>query len=319
MDTKLILIDGLTGAGKSTTAQRLWLHLQRCGHAAEWFSEEDTAHPLWHPGERFESGALDRSFLDDTMVARWRRFVAERAATGAVAVLESALTMAAFLPAMHVPMQAITEHLRTVERLTARLKPVLIYLRQRDATQSLKSVCEGRGSDEFDYASRLIERAGRTPYGQADGVKDFSGLVRFYDRWRDAIERLFARTSIYKLAIEVSSGDWRFCERQLTEFVGLPQIDEAAVRIDRPSRFVGRYRDVDSASEIVVAANEQGLYIDGVHPTRLFPKEGSAFYVAATCAELSFGDQSEGCFHRIDIRGNLADLSPVWTRVEAGP
>ena len=37
--TRLILVDGLPGAGKSATAQRLWLHLLANDHRAHWFHE----------------------------------------------------------------------------------------------------------------------------------------------------------------------------------------------------------------------------------------------------------------------------------------
>ena len=46
INSNLILIDGISGSGKSTTAQRLYLHLLRLGHDVQWFYEHDTAHPI---------------------------------------------------------------------------------------------------------------------------------------------------------------------------------------------------------------------------------------------------------------------------------
>jgi adenylate kinase family enzyme len=46
-DTKLIILDGLPGSGKSTTAQWLELQLQRNGFDAQWYWEGDVPHPQW--------------------------------------------------------------------------------------------------------------------------------------------------------------------------------------------------------------------------------------------------------------------------------
>jgi hypothetical protein len=317
IDTNLILIDGLTGSGKSTTAQRLWLHLVRHGHDAQWFYEHDTAHPIWRWSERFqmaEAGVLDPSFLDDTVVARWRKLAAERAGTRAVAILESTFfqTTVGFLLVMNVAARTIVEHVLAVDHIIAGLKPVLIYFRQRDVAQSLRATCDDRRADHFE--TDLIKLIGGTPYGKANGLSDFAGLVGFYDHWCEIVELLFTRVGMSKLAIDRSDGDWRSRERQLTDFLSLPEIQEVAARIDQPSRFLGRYRDANSSDEIVVAGNEQGLYFDDARRTRLIPKQGSTFHVEALCIELSFADEGGGRFQRLELRGNLPSLSPVWVR-----
>jgi hypothetical protein len=320
--TKLILIDGLVGAGKSTTAQRLWLHLERQGHAARWLFEDDTEHPLWRPGEQIgmvEAGSLDPSYLNDTVLPRWRGFAAICAENRVVNVLECALTLAAFLSTMNVPFRTIAEHVLAVEQIIGELNPVLIYLHQGDVPQSLRAVCDGRSSDRFDYETAMIEQASDTPYGKDNEVKDFAGLVKFYSLWSETIEKLFNVVRIPKLAIETSAGDWKSCERQLTDFLGLAEIQEAATLIDHPSRFVGRYRDDNSDDDIIVGGSEQGLYIEGTRPTRLIPKQGNTFYVGAVCAEVTFVHESGGQFQRIEVRGNLTHLRPVWTRIDGEP
>jgi len=44
--TKLILIEGLPGAGKSTTTTHLGSFPQRGGRACRWYLEEDDPHPI---------------------------------------------------------------------------------------------------------------------------------------------------------------------------------------------------------------------------------------------------------------------------------
>ena len=47
LPSRLIFVDGLPGSGKSTTAQRLSLHLRRQGYPARWIFEHENQHPLF--------------------------------------------------------------------------------------------------------------------------------------------------------------------------------------------------------------------------------------------------------------------------------
>ena len=44
---RIIFVDGLPGSGKSTTAQRLSLHLRRQGYRARWVFEHEEPHPVF--------------------------------------------------------------------------------------------------------------------------------------------------------------------------------------------------------------------------------------------------------------------------------
>nr|QEO74252.1 hypothetical protein [uncultured bacterium] len=321
IDTKLLLLDGLTGAGKSTTAQRLWLHLERQGYAARWFYEHDVCHPIWRPDEQArmaEAGALDPGFVQGVLPMRWRNLAGECRASEQATILEGTLfqSTVGFLLAMNLPDRAIEEHVLAVEETLAGLAPILVYFRPRDVAQSLQAVFEDRRAD--GYAADLIRHIARTPYGRDSGLSDFTGLVRFYEHWISLVERLAARMRMANYVLEEGSGDWPSRERRLTEFLGLPPIGELQDRIDQPSRFIGRYRDAGSADELVVAGNEDGLHLDDARRTRLIPARDGGFHIAAMCAELSFGEESGGVFQRIELRGNLPGLSPVWIRMSEG-
>lgn len=75
IESKLILIDGITGSGKSTTAQFLFDQIQRNGIEVSWYHEDETDHPIKFDEELevFESQAQLERFLD-TMPRLWRDF-----------------------------------------------------------------------------------------------------------------------------------------------------------------------------------------------------------------------------------------------------
>lgn len=321
IDTRLILIEGLSGAGKSTTAQRLWLNLRRQGFEARWFYEHDTTHPIWWPGEQpriAAEGVVDPAFLHETLPARWRGLADERAAAGKVTIVEGAFfqTAIGFLLAMDLPDREIEAHVLAVGRAIAGLDPVLVYFRQRDVARALNEVFEDRWNDGYDAA--LIEHIGGTPYGKAHGLNDLAGLVRYYERWCELVESLYPRLDMAKVAIDRSSGDWPSRERQLADFLGLPAIIDGDARIEGPSRFLGRYRDANG-DELVVAGNEQGLHLADARLTRLIPTRERSFHVEAMCVEMSFAEEREGVFQRLELRGNLPGLSPLWIRTGGAP
>jgi hypothetical protein len=319
MNTNLILIEGLMGSGKSTTAQRLWLHLRRQGHDARWFFEYDTEHPLWRGEDTTriaEAGAIEPSYLEETLMTRWRDF-ADSKAGAEVTILEGTLTMVSFLLAMEVPIDKIRDHVLSVQRLIARLNPVLIYLRHGDAAAALRVVCDERSTEEFSFEANLLQWLAKLPYGRSHDISRFAGLAGFNKDVRDALESLFAQLAVRKLVIDVTKGTWASRERSLTDFLGLPAMRDGADRIDRPERFVGRFRDARSEDYLAVAAGERGLYLDGPRPTRLISKEDAAFHIEASCAELSFMDERHGQFQQLNAVGNLAGMSPVWVRVQS--
>src|SRR4051812_32709825 len=110
--SKLICIDGIPGAGKSTTSQRLCLHLLKLGYEARWCYEHGPDSPIWRGAERYqflESGIANPKVVHELVVSRWKRLGAELEASDAVVVLESSLlhTTISIMLAMEIDESAI--------------------------------------------------------------------------------------------------------------------------------------------------------------------------------------------------------------------
>jgi thymidylate kinase len=84
LETKLILVEGFPGAGKSTTTDYLRALLRERGFACRAFLEEDDPHPI---------DCLDFEIkgLTEKMVPLWRQFVEQARDEEVVTIIESRL------------------------------------------------------------------------------------------------------------------------------------------------------------------------------------------------------------------------------------
>jgi hypothetical protein len=316
-EASLILIDGLTGVGKSTTAQHLWLSLEQRGTAAHWVYEHDTSHPVWPPGEAqriVQRGSLPAGFMDTTLPGRWAQLADACIRGHRCTILESALLQATIglLLAMNVPERDIVTCLRACEQACAPARPMLFWLGHGDVAESLRATFDDRRSD--DYENALVALLAATPYGRTHPITGFAGLVQFYETWSRVAQSACETFSMP--VVPVTASGWLAREQQIADALGWPPLEPPRVRIEAPTRFIGRYRDTCSQDGLAIAGSEHGLYLDDARRTPLIPRGGASFHVTGMCIEMAFADERDGRFHRLSLHGNLPGLSPAWERID---
>jgi thymidylate kinase len=84
LNTKLILIEGLPGVGKTTASVRLGTYLQQQGIACHWYLETDDPHPI---------ACLDFKLEDqaEKLPPLWKVFVEKALQAPTVTIIESRL------------------------------------------------------------------------------------------------------------------------------------------------------------------------------------------------------------------------------------
>src|SRR4051794_21845927 len=204
IDTNLILIDGLPGSGKSANAQLLWLHLLDNGYEAQWFFEHQSTHPIYRLDDLAKS--YDSTFeecqrIHEAAITNWEMLVESLKNSRRVVILESTFfqTMVGWLQLMNLPREDILGYSRRVQRIIVELNPALIYFYQVDPAAALRSIRERRG-DWFEEL--LVGQIGKTPYGQAHGVGDLEGVIRFFVTVRGITDEIFSQCDFGKVAIE---------------------------------------------------------------------------------------------------------------------
>ena len=317
INTNLICVDGLPGSGKSTTAQLLSIHLVRNGHKAEWFYEHQVSHPIYryHNLEKAFGMSLQESKKTHERALRnWRKLANSLEGTRRITILESTIfqTTAGGLLLMDLTVDEILTFVGRIRENIRKLNPVIVYFYQRNIAQALKSIRDRRG--EF-FETLLVSQIGRTPYGKRRKIKNFAGVIDFYQDLREITDRLFAMLDFRKMAIETSRGRWKDYHKRITRLLSLGPIDYTSRPLDDYEDFVGRYREVKSNDEFVIATDGKFLYLDDPSKTRLIHKANNTFWVQGMCIEFSFKKSRNGAIREIRCSGDLPDLGKLWVKV----
>jgi hypothetical protein len=206
----------------------------------------------------------------------------------------------------------IMDFVSRVEETIREVNPVVIYFYQSDIARALKSIRDRRG--EF-FETLLVSQIGRTPYGKKLKVENFEGVIRFYQDLRKITDRFFSKFEFRKIAIESSKGLWEDYHERIAQFLSVARIDYGSEPRNDLGDFVGRYREVKSSDEFVIATDGKFLYLNGPSKTRLIHKVNNTFWVQGMCIEFSFKKSKGGAIRQITCSGDLPDLGKMWVKV----
>ena len=317
INTNLICVDGLPGSGKSTTAQLLFIHLARSGYEAEWFYEHQTSHPIYkyHDLEKaFGMTPLESKRTHERALRNWKRLVNSLRGTNKITILESTIfqTTAGGLLLMDLSKEEITGFVSRVPEIIRELNPVVIYFYQKDIANALRNIRARRG-DSFE--TLLVSQISRTPYGKKRKVENFDGVIGFYQDLREITDRLFSTFDFHKIAIESSQGRWKDYNKRITKVLSVGRMDYTSKPLNDFGDFVGRYRELKSSDEFVIATDGKFLYLEDPSKTRLIHKGNNTFWVQGMCIEFSFKKNRSGAITRIRCNGDLPGLGKSWVRV----
>lgn len=313
--TKLILVEGLPGSGKSTTAQALAWLLDNMGVPIRWWYEEEVDHPVYI----FRDRASLQQVVDDlaggeyrrviaAALAQWRRFAAKVQAAETVVLIDSCLfgylTWSLFPFA--VPEVEIQRYVTEVAHIIARTHPYLIYFYQHDVATSLERLCARRGGAA---SRRLIEQATQSRYGRQRGLQGFAGMVAYWTAYRHLTDAVFARLAFPKVAIETTAGDWPAYRRQVLACLDLPPVEAWRLPDGALARFVGTYQYAEGNDQgsVTISLEAGELFLDGapgIWPhSRLLPKAQNAFDVESLPFVMSFEESGDGHIARMLAAG----------------
>jgi hypothetical protein len=286
--SKLVLVEGIPGAGKSSTCQFLRRALIGAGRPVEWWHEEQRGHPV----DLFGDGPSLRATMGDLAAGRsaavveraleaWARFAHETAERDEVVLIDSCLygylTWTLFW--FDVPADQIARYVAAVEAIVRPLDPRLVYLRQDDVGATLAAATDARGNNHREL---YVERAATSPYGQRRGLAGLDGMVAYWAAYHTLTDDLFERSTLPRRLLPAQIG-WSARQAELLAFLGLTE--PPAPPLD-PTDYLGWYED----TEIRLEDGHLVAYDlpDRWHRLRLVPLGDDAFDVESLPHRVTF-------------------------------
>jgi thymidylate kinase len=211
LNTKLILVEGLPGAGKSTTSVHMGTLLQQRGIPCRWYLEDDDPHPI---------ACLDFELKDLTqnLPPLWRTFTEQARQDPTVTVIESRLwqNTALFMYMAEYSVEDILKlHQLVCQELTP-LSPILLYLYQDHVEPALRRLYSFR--DE-EWMERDLQTTSQYQWFQSRGLNDFAGWVQFFQEWQLVAEQLYSDWPYGKTKVENPHHDWALAYQQIYRFL----------------------------------------------------------------------------------------------------
>lgn len=321
----LIFFEGIPGTGKSTSAQRLFLHLENLNQApakpaARWCYEFDNQHPILTPPERMhllESEDWSVQQLCEEFLKRWSRLARATAEQqdGQTLILDSAYYQlpVGVLILKNAARNVVSEYLAEVEEILRPLSPLLIHFVAPNVASAFRSTCELRQEDHF--AEHLVQFVSATAYGAANEVKGVDDIVDLLDFTQQITTTATKSAKFSTLRLEIDDRSWAERERQITERLGLPNIPtEISPAIESPSQYTGCYR-VSKEEELTISQSSDGQRIMLNGQQKLIAVAPDAFLIEASCLRIQFIRDGSGAVQLFELSGPVEIPEKDWLKV----
>jgi hypothetical protein len=302
--TKLILIEGMPGTGKSSVSQIIHHDLLSLGLSSRWLHEE-CEHPLRLFFDSNRHTTTPAYIVEAT--DRWQAFVDEATQGDDVFVVDSGILQnhVRSLLIFDADRNAILQLIRKIERVISTLSPKLVYLAPNSIKSHFDDISAIRGQRMLDL---WIEAHDRYPYTRNAGLSGHTGFITFWQEFDAIATQAFSKLSLAKLRVEVDSNMRQVASDSIREFLGIAATSGVAPTADSTplcgdwvpnhSPTGARIRLVLEADCLIALCDDPTIDVGSgplgcFHKVRLVRKFANQFYVEAWPYEVSF-EQSSG-------------------------
>ena len=252
---QLIIVEGLTGLGKSTLAHFIERQCQYNGIEACWIHEGEYPHPV-----SIDVQTDIETFMTESL-QKWDTLVAQIRDSGVVTIIEASFfnNLIETLFTHCLDHAAILNYGMKFQQAVKPARPALIYLTHPDIPIALEENFRNRGPRFQDF---VIEYIADTHIAKKMNWCDYAGMVTFWREFAAITDSLFHAYEIDKLILDVSAGNWNQYDRQVTDFLSLSLVADPQISPEAAEKFIGTYQFKEGGNNYTIGYKNGALVTD---------------------------------------------------------
>jgi hypothetical protein len=241
MKHQLIIVDGQSTVGKSTTARSVYNQITQ-QDKVYWLHEECEMHPIRY--EEFKAGnihSLDGMELNrQAMLQKWEQFSEEIKRSGQICITEGCFlhTLDRYLLESVWKEEQIIKYFQQILEIIRPLNPLIVFLHRPDIKLSFEKAFITRGDWWRELVLGVPEPYGYFETNEYNGDDSiFAGLA--YEQ--DQMAKIFDVLSCDKLMIDTTDEVWDSYIQEITETAGYNYHEEEN-KVYEIEKYCGTYR-----------------------------------------------------------------------------
>lgn len=292
---KLIVVTGMSGSGKSTTAQNIAKIYSKAGIPYKWYHEEMEDHPIrWANGGEFKAAELNtkegmQKNIED-LFARWENFVQNIQIEGGTHIMEGCLyqNIIRYFFTGGYPNHLVLEFYDQLMEKLAPVNPHIIFLCSSNVKATLQNAFKTRGEN---WEKLIMTPDGEAYFDEKPYVDDNS-IYQMWEDYRDLSNLAFERFKGEKLKLDIQNteDEWQGHLEKVAGFLQLPLHIEAYVSLSSTEKYCGSlYDSKGQKTRLKVYRDSSGLWFSTswfksikMHPTSSNSFELAAFPITLT-------------------------------------
>ena len=311
MKNKTVFIEGMSGSGKSSLAQHIWIQLKAQNVNAEWFHEEETNHPLYR--EAYDA-LLENNNLEgyqDRIIGNWNAFFSNHEPGLKINIFESQILLSNLASLLwtgysRADFNCLREFFLSV--INSCKENHYIYLSSENPECILENIIKNRGDA---WRTWYIDFFNKSAYAKKNHVPGYAGIIELWKDVHKIGNAFFAQLKCKKIKLDITAQNWKRYYLDISAYFQYGFAPPVNAEIEL-AEYTGRYQW--QAEEIKVHLKNDNLYCDFGWPgLPLIPqKEKDHFYIKAFPHELQFR-RDQGGIDSIKITGK--DIAGLYGRV----